>query len=405
MVNGGHMKKLSFLLIALTLAAFGTQAWAGCFPSFPSFGRWQDGCGEWWNNSSLTFYAPFDNPADPLRLINGTGTLSFTRATTATYVHPTTGLITSAASGQLRIESNGALIEGQRANLVLQSSAFGTTWDNTNVTVDTDNTTSPDGTVNAELLTAFDANGTVIQDLGVIASAAKVFSVYLKRATGTGNIDLTLNGGTGWTTVAVTSSWARYQITATLADPDVGIRIVTSGDAVYAYGGQVEAATFASSLIPTTTAAVTRNADVLTFPTSGNVNGTVGTFSSTVQLESAFTDQSVLDLNNARFVLYRKNSSAAFTVADGTNTTAGSSWNNTASHKAAVRWSGIAVGVVADGGTITNGTFDGDFNAGTNASIGSANAGGYYPLYGWVKHFRTWSRAFTDAELQTISTP
>lgn len=152
------------------------------------------------------------------------------------------------------------VFEGPRTNLCLQSADFSTTWTPSNITVTTNNTTDPVGvTTTADLLTATAANGTIIQDLGAITSAVKTFSVYLKRKTGTGNIQLTLNGGTAWTTVTVTTSWVRYSLTATLADPDIGIRIVTSGDEVWATWAQCEAFGYVTDYIATTTAAVTIN--------------------------------------------------------------------------------------------------------------------------------------------------
>ena len=109
------------------------------------------------------------------------------------------------------------------------------------VAVVADQAVAPDGTTTADQLTASGANGTLIQDLGVIASTAQCFSLYLKRKTGTGNIDITLDGGATWTTQTINSTtWTRCEKTQTLANPDVGIRIVTSGDAVYAWGLQCE---------------------------------------------------------------------------------------------------------------------------------------------------------------------
>src|SRR3990172_1403295 len=134
---------MMLLIRVLLLVLLSSHAWGVDFLNFPNFPS-RAGSGSsfdkkyWWDTNALPFYAPFTDPANPLRLIKGTGSLSFTRATTATYVHPTMGLITSAASGQLRIESNGALIEGQRTNLALQSEAFGTTWSN-NASSDTAN--------------------------------------------------------------------------------------------------------------------------------------------------------------------------------------------------------------------------------------------------------------------------
>lgn len=158
------------------------------------------------------------------------------------------------------------LLEGARTNICLQSEAMGTTWVASNVTVADDSIASPDGTVTADTLTASAGNATLIQDLGVIGSTANTFSIYLQRLTGTGDIDLTLDGGATWTTVTLTTDWARFNITQTLANPDCGIRIVTSGDAVYAWGGQVEAASHASSYIQTVGSTVTRNAETMYLP-------------------------------------------------------------------------------------------------------------------------------------------
>jgi hypothetical protein len=115
---------------------------------------------------------------------------------------------------------------------------------------------APDGTTTAEQLVASGANGTCLQAV-TAASAAYVFSIYLKRKTGTGNVQITVNGGTAWTTVAVDAAWQRFEVTATTANPSGGVRIVTSGDAVYAWGGQIEAGSVAGPYAPTTSAAVT----------------------------------------------------------------------------------------------------------------------------------------------------
>lgn len=171
----------------------------------------------------------------------------------------------------------GYLAEGQYTNRLLYSEDFSNAaWVKTNVTVTADSTAAPDGATTADTLTATAANATVIQDLGVVASAQKNGALWLKRKTGSGNIQLTLDGGAGWTTVAVGADWTRFPIAQTLADEDFGVRIVTSGDEVYAWGGDVVTAGYNGSQpmgthIPTTSAAVTRNADALTFDNDGKV--------------------------------------------------------------------------------------------------------------------------------------
>jgi len=159
-------------------------------------------------------------------------------------------------------ECLGRSVWESRTNRCLHSEDFGNAaWVKTNVTVATNQTIAPDGTLTADQLTASAGNGTVIQDLGAVASAAKTGSLYLKRYTGTGNIEITLNGGSTWTAVTLTNTWTRFNLTATLADEDFGIRIVTSGDSIFAWGGMVETGAFMTPYIPTVASQVTRLAD------------------------------------------------------------------------------------------------------------------------------------------------
>jgi len=103
--------------------------------------------------------------------------------------------------------------------------------------------------------------------------------MYVKRRTGSGIIDMTQDNGTTWTTVTVTSSWTRVNIASTTAaNPTVGIRIQTSGDAIDVFGMQHELGAFITSVIPTTTASATRTVDVASVNTQAfPYNSTEGT--------------------------------------------------------------------------------------------------------------------------------
>lgn len=140
-------------------------------------------------------------------------------------------------------QKHGWLREGADTNIALYSNAMAdAVWAATNITKAADDAVAPDGLSTAALYTASAGNGTVIQDLGTVTNKYYVFSVWLKRKTGTGNIQLTCNNGANWTTVTITSSWKRYYIQGPSATttPKVGIRIVTNADAVWAWGGQAE---------------------------------------------------------------------------------------------------------------------------------------------------------------------
>lgn len=160
--------------------------------------------------------------------------------------------------------SYGLLIEPVATNLALQSSDFtNASWTKSNMST-SQTATGPDGVANsATILTATAGNATALQAI-TSASSSRITSMWVKRRTGSGNIDITQNNGTNWTTVTVTASWTRVNLdAATLTDPTVGIRIVTSGDAVDVFGFQHETDTVVTSTIPTTTTTVTRAADII----------------------------------------------------------------------------------------------------------------------------------------------
>ncbi len=139
------------------------------------------------------------------------------------------------------------------------------TWVASNVTKSSDGVDLPNGLAGtAETLTASAGNGTLLQAI-TLADQVNCFSVYLQRKTGTGDIDITLDDGSTWTTKALTGvgTWDRVDVTgASAANPDVGIRIVTSGDAVQMTMCQLEAGTIPTTYTgETTSGSVTRTAD------------------------------------------------------------------------------------------------------------------------------------------------
>jgi hypothetical protein len=117
-------------------------------------------------------------------------------------------------------------------------------WTQTNVTgAGTLNAIGPDGNTSAITLTATAANGVLHQPRGTsgITPGSKTFSVWLKRKTGTGTIQIR-QGAVNYETVAVTSEWKRFKRAET-ATPSPGIRIVNSGDEIYVFCPQLSSST------------------------------------------------------------------------------------------------------------------------------------------------------------------
>ncbi len=141
-------------------------------------------------------------------------------------------------------------------NRCLQSEDFSTTWSASSVTVATDEVADPFDVTTADALTASGANGTVKQAVTTVA-VTYTFSVWLRRKTGTGDVDITMDGTT-WVTKTLTTKWQRFTVSQTgvAGTSNPGIRIGTNADAVYAFGGQVEIGSVAKSYLTTTTVAV-----------------------------------------------------------------------------------------------------------------------------------------------------
>lgn len=161
---------------------------------------------------------------------------------------------------------NGLLIEEARTNRILWCrDATQSNWVKIDITAAKDQT-GIDGVANAasSLLATADG-GTCIQTI-TLASGSRTGSVYLKRLTGTGIVQVSLDGST-WSTVDLSDTeWRRIVLSGTVTNPVVGIRLATLGDAVAMDFGQVEDGGFVTTPILTTSAASTRATEQSPYP-------------------------------------------------------------------------------------------------------------------------------------------
>lgn len=209
-------------------------------------------------------------------------------------------------------ESLGLLIESQRTNLLTFSAELNNaSWSNDNFTVTADAIVSPDGTLTGDKLAANAGSSLKVarklSAISITAGTVYTASVYVKNSgvqyvsftfddnTTTNGVTTTFdltNGtisraaaayGTGASAAssinAVGNGWYRITITGTAGTTSVlgrwAISIQPSGttqfsnytgngvDGIFVWGTQLEAGSFSSSYIPTSTNAATRNADVV----------------------------------------------------------------------------------------------------------------------------------------------
>jgi len=263
---------------------------------------------------------------------NGNGDLTWTRASTALRTN-SSGLLESMGSGVPRLSymygsCPALLLEPQRTNLCLQSNDIGVTnWVKSQVTATSNQTTSPDGTTNAGLLSVgVDASAVRHRLYGnpspsYTSGTTYTWSIYAKKnahdwmqmlfqttafdAGAWANFDLNngVVGNTGGSVVTariqpVGNGWYRCSITSTAITTATAptevlvINNINSGrypsyqslsaqDVYYLWGAQVEVGAYPTTLIVTTTATETRLADTFTrnnIYTNGLISASGGTW-------------------------------------------------------------------------------------------------------------------------------
>jgi len=256
-------------------------------------------------------------------------TPTFTRASSGTFVG-SNGLIQSAATNIPRFDHTsagvcrGLLIEESGTNSCLQSENFGTTWSSVNLNQTgtppyLNVATSPDGATTADKLIATTANAIhqFRQDVTLVGGASYTISVYFKAAEtnfatisvvgiANGSVDWVayfnisasspavgqFNGFASTSLVDVGNGWRRCSVTFTAtASGNLNVRFGGASSAnlnsnFYAgdgtsgfllWGAQIEAGSFATSYIPTTTGIVVRSVDMCSIASISSFYAGLGT--------------------------------------------------------------------------------------------------------------------------------
>ena len=209
----------------------------------------------------------------------------------------------------------GVLVEPQSINLCLQSEDLSTTWvSGGTTTVTTNDTVAPDGNTSADKIVDIDNDSTgevqIYQNITVTANTKYTASIFLKAdglsfasiiavdydgtTDGIQFFELSGSGSLGTATnlddssiEAYPNGWYRCSITFTqgASDTNTQFRVKVADSisntivpldgtsSIFVWGAQLEESPIATSYIPTTTGAVTRNKDDIYLTSASSLIG------------------------------------------------------------------------------------------------------------------------------------
>ena len=122
---------------------------------------------------------------------------------------------------------------------------------------------APDNTSSANVFVAQNSNG-ILSQIYTANASQYIFSVWLKRKTGTGVVQIAADNST-YTNVTLTSNWERFNAlqNVTAGSKSVAVKVTTAGDEVYLWGAQLEQRSSVTAYTPTTSSPITNYIPVL----------------------------------------------------------------------------------------------------------------------------------------------
>lgn len=398
-----------------------------------------------------TFVHYLDAANFPLAQQSTPGVLTFARSTTATYFSAA-GVLSTAAVDQPRIDHDpatgavrGLLVEEQRTNLLTQSQSIDSAaWLKTNTSTAADDTVAPDGTATADKVVSAVSNGVAYVQRGMTFTATNHTASFYVKAAGSswcairiqngstnpevrfkltdGSASVSQGTAVAYGAVNVGSGWWRCWVTASCTATagwsgvyvysSTGQRVYTSsGETIYAWGAQCEAASDASSYIPTTTAAVTRAADYATVTDLSTMrfNTTSGALSVTARAPASLAQAATLlsynDNTSSNAIRFRMEAGGALKaeiIAGGVTQASLSLGTLTAGAQfsAALSYAANDIRGCLNGGAVQSDT-SASLPTVDRAMIGRDASGEWWNST--ISRHRYWSRALTSTELQTIT--
>ena len=392
-----------------------------------------------------TFMARRNSPVPSLVLdFAGTNTLdsgiTFTRSTTATYVN-SSGVITSSAINSPRFDydpsgltSLGLIVEESKVNLQTYSQDFSNAaWGKANASIASSIVVAPDGG-NFQKLVENTSNSShaVYKSIVVTPGSTYTHSAYFKAGErtsatlgitditdylvifnlSTGVITATSTGCTGTITLFNNGIY-RVTVTRTVTSAAVSSFIGlyngstaytgngTSG--AYIWGDQFELNTQASSYIPTTSAQLTRAADLSPLAVGSWYNTSQGTwFAQVNMLSTAGTPRIVAATPSSKAPILISSQAAAMFDSTTTIATANTITANI-TQKVASSWSGTTGVVCLNAGTVVSGSQPTGYADLSTIGIGYNSTSNNNFINGRIAKISYYPNALSSSQLQALT--
>ena len=309
------------------------------------------------------------------------------------------------------------LLEPSRTNSVTYSNDFSNSdWikqSGISSTYNTTETLSPEGLNNASKFTGNGTNGVYRQ---VIVTGVVARSIYLKSVTG--NVSVTIKDPVltvTTKTLNLNETWQRFELIESNGHGSLsGIwinDIPASG--IYMYGAQVEAGSYATSLIHTSGSAVTRSGDAAN--NAGNsdlINSTEGVLYAEIKALAddgtnrrlSLSDGSDTNRINLMYTATNNQIVINYRVAGTTQVSLNKVFEDvTEFHKVALRWQSGNFSYYADGQEISTDSNTTMISANTLNTLRLEDPTGANDMYANVKSVMVFKEALTDLELEKLT--
>jgi len=386
---------------------------------------------------------------------NGDGDFDFTRASIATRVNAE-GLIETVASGVPRLDYpllNGVvqscpalLLEPARTNELLYSQELDNAWwAKTDVSISANSIASPDGSLTADLITesattglhrvyrtltpngnnsfSFFVKSNGVRWIVLAAGNTTNFGVHTSFDIQNGVVGTSLIGtskienyGNGWYRCIVSglANGGATSLNLYLCDGDNVISYTGDGTSgVYAWGGQLELGSYATSYIPTSGTTITRAAEVCNGAgTSAEFNDSEGVLFAEISALAndgiiraiAISDGTGLNRVNIRYTgTSNQVEYSLFVNGQTTKTLFHSILDSTITSKISVHWktndlkfyvNGFLVGSISSAVMMPNNTLN---------QLRFDSGAGLSPFYGKTKQLIAFDAALTDEQLEDLT--